>query len=561
MKILVINGPNINMLGTREPELYGTKSYRDLLILCENTCKELGATCISFQSNHEGAIVDVIQQAAQDGIDGIVINAAAYSHTSIAILDALKAVKIRTVEVHITDPKTREEFRHLDYIAMASEKTIAGHGIEGYKEAIEYLVKGQIMDVRIEPGKYWGKVTLPSSKSEMHRKIILGTLGHAGRINGSDECDDTKTTFDVSYALQRTYQEGKEPEIRKCDCGSSAASLRMLLPIAGLIGKKYLFEGSEQLSKRPIKELLDVLRTHGMTIEGDSLPLIVSGKLEPGAYEISCDVSSQYVSGLLMALPMLGGDSTLKIVGDIESKGYIDITLECLKSFEIEIGGEFGNWQIKGGQSPVLPEIPKRAYEYANPNYKHKFKKHQNPPSPGSGIKCELDWSIAANYIVANYLGSDVQIDGLNENSLQPDRAIVEDLKLLGGSIDISQTPDLAPILAVAACGYKGDTVLIGCKRLKYKESDRIESTVDMINALGGNAEAGEDSITIHGTGKLSGGKVDPKGDHRIVMAATMAAQICESSVSIFGAECVSKSCLNFFMDATWLGAQMYYNV
>lgn len=142
MKILVINGPNINLLGTREPELYGKETYRDLIVLCEETCKALGATCITFQSNHEGAIVDVIQQAAQDGIDGIVINAAAYSHTSIAILDALKAVKIRTVGVHITDPMQREDFRHLDFVAMASEKIIRGHGINGYKEAIEYLVRG-----------------------------------------------------------------------------------------------------------------------------------------------------------------------------------------------------------------------------------------------------------------------------------------------------------------------------------------------------------------------------------------------------------------------------------
>lgn len=142
MKILVINGPNINLLGEREPELYGVQTYRDLLVLCENTCKENGAICITFQSNHEGAIVDVIQQAAKDGVDAIVINAAAYSHTSIAILDALKAVKIRAVEVHITDPKTREEFRHIDYVGMACEKVVAGRGINGYKEAIEYLLKG-----------------------------------------------------------------------------------------------------------------------------------------------------------------------------------------------------------------------------------------------------------------------------------------------------------------------------------------------------------------------------------------------------------------------------------
>ncbi len=140
MKILVINGPNINLLGEREPELYGTQTYRDLILLCEKTCKEHDAVCITFQSNHEGAIVDVIQQAAKDGINGIVINAAAYSHTSIAILDALKAVKLPCVEVHITDPKTREEFRHIDYVSMACQKIISGKGIDGYKEAIEFLL-------------------------------------------------------------------------------------------------------------------------------------------------------------------------------------------------------------------------------------------------------------------------------------------------------------------------------------------------------------------------------------------------------------------------------------
>lgn len=417
------------------------------------------------------------------------------------------------------------------------------------------------MDVRIEPGKYWGKVTLPPSKAEMHRKIIIGTLAGAGRINGSDDCDDTKASFDVSYALVRTYPEGREPEIRKCRCGSSAATLRMLLPVAGTIGKTFQFEGSEQLSSRPVKEMLDILREHGMQVTGDSLPVTVSGKLQAGEYKVSGDTTSQYISGLLMALPMLDGDSTLEVTTEIESKGYIDITLQCLKEFQIEIGGVFGKWEIKGNQKPVLPKPPKKAYEYANPNYKHTFKKHQNPTSPGSGIKCEPDWTIAANYFVANMFGSEIQMDGLNENSLQPDRAIIEDLKMLGGNIDISQTPDLAPILAVAAAGFNGTTVLTGCRRLKYKETNRITNTVDMINSLGGRAEAGEDSITIYGTGSLKGGTVDPKGDHRVAMAATIAAQISEKSVSVLGANCVSKSCLNFFMDGTWLGAQMYYNV
>ncbi len=143
MRILLINGPNINLLGSREPEIYGSDSYRDLLMLCEKSCRQLGAECISFQSNHEGDIVDVIQKAAKDNIDGIVINAAAYSHSSIAIPDALKAVKIRAVNVHISEPRLREEFRKTDYTALACEKTFSGKGISSYKEAIEYLLKDQ----------------------------------------------------------------------------------------------------------------------------------------------------------------------------------------------------------------------------------------------------------------------------------------------------------------------------------------------------------------------------------------------------------------------------------
>ena len=141
MKILVINGPNMNMLGVREPALYGSSTYRDLIILCENTARELGADCIFFQSNHEGAIIDVIHKAFEDEIDGIVINPAGYSHTSVAILDALKAVGIPTIEVHITEPQEREEFRRIDYISLAARETISGHGLAGYAEAIEKLIR------------------------------------------------------------------------------------------------------------------------------------------------------------------------------------------------------------------------------------------------------------------------------------------------------------------------------------------------------------------------------------------------------------------------------------
>ena len=140
MKILVINGPNINMLGIREPGIYGTNTYADLLALIEVSARELGVDVKHFQSNHEGAIVDEIQ-AAYGKFDGIVINPAAYTHTSVAILDALKAVGIPAVEVHISDVDNREEFRKISYAGLACVKTIKGHGLQGYREAINYLIE------------------------------------------------------------------------------------------------------------------------------------------------------------------------------------------------------------------------------------------------------------------------------------------------------------------------------------------------------------------------------------------------------------------------------------
>ena len=289
--------------------------------------------------------------------------------------------------------------------------------------------------------------------------------------------------------------------------------------------------------------------------------MISKGKLRSGNYELSETNDSEFISGLLMALPFLEGDSTLVLKAGVYSKPIIDMTVKALESFGVQIGGSFGDWKIKGGQTAVLPEPPKKAYEYVNPNYKHKFKKHQNPTSPGLGIKCERDWSIAANYIVANKFGSEVSLDGLDENSIQPEKCINDMLKALGGSIDVSDVPSLIPILAVAAAGHVGTTCFTGCSKFTGKEEGRVELTVKMINDIGGSAEYKDGAIVIKGSGSLKGGKVDPKGDHRIAMAACIAAQICEKGIDILGANCVSKSCLNYFMDSTWLGAKMYYNV
>nr|WP_325302107.1 type II 3-dehydroquinate dehydratase [uncultured Dysosmobacter sp.] len=139
MRILVLNGPNMNMLGIRQPEIYGHETYEDLCAMVRAEADRLGVEVSFFQSNHEGALVDAIQQAYFDQVDGIIINPAAYTHTSVALLDAVKAVGIPTVEVHVSDPDSREEFRHVSYIRSACKATIRGHGLPGYLEALRLL--------------------------------------------------------------------------------------------------------------------------------------------------------------------------------------------------------------------------------------------------------------------------------------------------------------------------------------------------------------------------------------------------------------------------------------
>lgn len=143
MRILVLNGPNMNMLGIRQPEIYGKTSYQDLIAMIQAEADQMGVEVSFFQSNHEGALVDAIQQAYFDKVDGIIINPGAYTHTSVALLDAVKSVMIPTVEVHISDPDTREDFRHISYIRLACAATIKGHGIPGYLEALHLLCDPQ----------------------------------------------------------------------------------------------------------------------------------------------------------------------------------------------------------------------------------------------------------------------------------------------------------------------------------------------------------------------------------------------------------------------------------
>lgn len=376
------------------------------------------------------------------------------------------------------------------------------------------------MDIKITPSHLEGTVCAPPSKSHAHRLMVA--LALSGHEIPKSFCTsaDTKATRN---ALSELHNGGKP------DCGESGTTLRFLLPVAAALGANVTFTGHGRLPERPMAALTNTLRENGAKISADNLPISVSGKLRPGTFTVPGFISSQFISGLLFALPLLDNDSEIIIEGKRESAGYIDMTLKTLSDFSIKIKKTDCGFKIKGNQKYIKPEY----------------------------CPVEGDWSNAAFFICMNELGNDVIVTGLDKSSLQCDRAVLEILGSLGkGEIDISQCPDLFPVLAVTACGTVGDTKFVNAERLRIKESDRIAAVEEMINALGGNAESTESTLTVHGTGRLSGGEIDSANDHRIVMAATTAACICSEPVIIHGAQAVEKSYPDFFEDYKTLGGK-----
>ena len=288
--------------------------------------------------------------------------------------------------------------------------------------------------------------------------------------------------------------------------------------------------GRGRLPSRPNGPLLSVLREHGTKIEGDFLPLTVHGGLQSGDFALPGNISSQYFTGLLFALPLLEGDSTLRYTSPLESMPYVDLTLSVLRQFGVRVENLENGWRIPGGQRFV---------------------------SPGN-VEAEGDWSAAAFWLGANALGNAVTVTGLTRNSCQGDRAVEKLLPQIGGEIDVTDTPDLMPILSAVAAAMPGKTTRItGAARLRLKESDRIAAMAQTIRALGGKAEEMPDGLVIHGA-KLTGGTVNGMNDHRVVMSAAIAATVCAGPVTILGAEAVQKSYPHFWRDFEALGGHIH---
>lgn len=408
------------------------------------------------------------------------------------------------------------------------------------------------MNRTVTPGTLRGRVKqVMTSKSQAHRLLICAAQAEEEtRIISVPPSEDAEATVRCLRAMgaeireeekQTTVRSGATPkEKRELGCGESGSTLRFLLPMAAAKGMRASFTGRGKLASRPLSPLYEEMERHGASLTPQGFfPLETEGMLTPGDYRLAGNVSSQFISGLLMALPLLDGDSRMIIEGKMESGPYVEMTLEILDRFGAEIGRVPDGFLIPGNQ---------------------RFR------SPGT-IGVEGDWSGAAFWLAAGALsGEGIRCDNLNPESAQGDKAIVALLRQFGAAvteesqsvtvkkrelrgidIDAADIPDLVPILAVTAAFARGDTRISHIRRLRLKESDRAASVTALIRSLGGSAEAAEDEMIIHGTGGLKGGTADAFRDHRIAMAAAIAASGAKEPVTILDAESVNKSYPGFW--------------
>ena len=387
---------------------------------------------------------------------------------------------------------------------------------------LEDIGKPVVVPVKIiDPSKWSSKsyfVKLPPSKSILHRNIICAAL--TGKTDFSQYIG-TNEDIDATINCMTALMNGEDV----LDCKESGSTLRFLIPIAAALGKSVQFVGEGRLLERPLSPLLDVLSDFGVSSDLTRKTLSISGKLESGKYELPGDVSSQFVSGLLLAIPLVSGGGKIVLTTPLQSASYVDITIGVMAEFGVTVTKTESGYTVNG--------------EYkANPEYS----------------EATADWSQAAFFLVANALGCDFKCIGLDKQSPQGDRKIAELVqqatengKIEPQTIDVSDIPDLVPPLAAMLCFADGVSELTNAGRLRLKESNRLETVSDAINNLGGDAKIVEDSLIITGVERLSGGKVNPRGDHRIAMMTAVLSLRCDGDVWLANPECVKKSYPNFW--------------
>lgn len=400
------------------------------------------------------------------------------------------------------------------------------------------------MDVTIRPGTARGTVKAPPSKSYAHRLLICAALADGeSAIEGIADSEDMRATLGCVSALGREYGliggsaviYRREKDIREAPvfpCRESGSTLRFFIPISLALCGGGTFTGTERLMQRGIGVYEELLGGKGIEIKKDAGSVSLHGGLRPGEYTLRGDVSSQFVSGLLFALPLLDGDSVIRVLPPVESRAYIDITIAALRAFGVEIEeAEKNTFHIKGGQSCAA-----------------------------RSARVEGDWSNAAALLAFNALGGEVMVTGLNDDSLQGDRVCAEYLRRLeepGAELELSGCPDLGPVLFAAAAAKHGAR-FTGTRRLRIKESDRAQAMADELIKFGIRTEIKENSVTIF-PGKLRAPreKLSAHNDHRIAMALSLLASITGGTIE--GAECEKKSYPDFFGTLEELGLEISY--
>lgn len=405
----------------------------------------------------------------------------------------------------------------------------------------------------IIPGARTGRVRIPASKSQAHRLLICAALGEEKTEVVCDGISaDIAATAKCLSALGAKIEEmetgflvspiKKVPEGR-CDlyCGESGSTLRFLLPIVGALGVQAAFHREGRLPQRPLAPLDGVLTAHGMTLSEDGDLLLCSGQLQAGDYEIAGNVSSQYISGLLMALPRLAGESSLTVTGPLESAAYVAMTEDALRLSSVKFSKNGASYAIPGGQRFRLP----------------------------TRTAVEGDWSNAAFFLCMGALAKEgIRVEGLNLKSSQGDRGVLDVLRAFGAAvseeenavtvrrgalhgvmIDAAPIPDLIPVLSVVASVAEGETRVENAYRLRLKESDRLKSTANLLRALGGQVEEKEDGLVITGVPALHGGAVETQNDHRLAMSAATAACAATGEITVDNDGCVAKSYPRFWED------------
>ena len=413
------------------------------------------------------------------------------------------------------------------------------------------------MKVQITADRLEGELEILSSKSDGHRILICASLADKNSIiNINNTSEDIEATIGCLRALGAGIERKENqlivtpirevPEDVFINPKESGSTLRFLLPVTAALTKKASFTGEGRLPERPLKDLQNAMEENGTSFSTENLPFETKGRLKGKVFTMPGNVSSQYISGILFAAPLMGEEVEIHLTSPLESSAYVDMTMETMKRFGIDVEYFESVFRVKKG------------------SYK----------SPGE-IDVEGDFSNAAFYLAAGALEGTVVLKGLRKDTLQSDAKILDILEAAGADIvrgekvavqkgklqaikvDLKEIPDLLPILAVIASVSEGESVFYNGERLRYKETDRLETTARMIRDLGGKAEETKDGLIIQG-GSLSGGETSSFGDHRIAMAASIAAIKCEKEVIIDRAEAVNKSYPAFYEDYKSLGGQVH---